>query len=251
MFFDDKNKYDDKTQTIDFQNDYVLIKIGDIYSNEMTYDYIEKIFFNIDASGYYFRVMSKEQYPFDFKFNTKFRIKNEETLIEKVKNKEIMLEPNFGWNSLGEGVIEYCKMKEKYFLTITRIKDRNTLKKKILDTNLIAVNYGAMDRDYYKIVDDDLKNFNLKEELSLSHNNKDFTKNQQNFGMKGVFILDKSLTFGMGYAMTGAIFPINFPKAIPREISLDIFYSFDENEIKNKIIEILNPSYEMTRMSPV
>lgn len=121
-----------------------------------------------------------------------------------------------------------------------------------------------MNRHFYKRIDDNLKKFDLKKELLLSHDNGDEIEFNAieashkgpegqlvNWGTRGVFILDKSLTFGMGYAITGAVFPIHFKRQIAMEISENIFYSFDEDEIKNKIIEILNPSYEMTMMSPV
>ena len=83
----------------------------------------------MDKYGYYFRIQDKVQYPFDFKFNTKFRMKhkrkNTETLIKKIKDNEIKLVPNFGWGSLGDGLVEYCKINKKYLLTITRIKEKN------------------------------------------------------------------------------------------------------------------------------
>jgi len=230
------NKYDKEIQNINFQRDYILITIGEIYSRKIFIKEIFAIFFNIDKNGYYFRVMSKEQYPFDVKSNPKYRMKNKNILIKLIENKEIKLFPNFGWSSLGGGVSEYCTMKEKYLLVITRTKS-----KKILNKNLFSINYGSINRYKYKIINDNLKEFNLKEELSLAHN-KNLKEQPRNFGIKGVLILDKSLTFNMGYAVVAVTITEH---ERPRDISVNIFYSFDEEEIKNKMIELLSPSYIM------
>ena len=90
-----KNIYNKENQTIDFQKDYVLIKIGNVYKKKILYTEISCLFFNMDKDGYYFRLQDKgaEQYHFDYKFNTRYRMINKKNLIEKVKNKKINLVP--------------------------------------------------------------------------------------------------------------------------------------------------------------
>jgi hypothetical protein len=254
------NKYDNEKQTIYFQKDYVLIRIGSMYEKIFLYNEIREVFFNMDEYGYYFRIIAQDQYTFDYKFNTKFRIDNEIFLIEKVKNREISLLPNFGIDGdsygVGNGIWKYCKMKKKYVLTITRIKKPNPAKRVFSNTKFFAVNYGIMNRHFYKRIDDNFKKFDLKKELLLSHDNgeeiefnaieeshKGLEGQSVNWGVQGIFILDKSLTFGQGYAVTSAVFPIHYKKSIAGDISINFFYSFDEEEIKKKIIELLSPSY--------
>jgi len=216
----------------------------------------------MDKDGYYLRLVATDQVYFSHKFNTKYRIKNEKLFLDKVKNKEINLLPNFRWNCLGGGILEYCKIKKRYFLTITRVKNVNKFSRN-LNTNLLAINYGGLNRQCYKVINDDLNTFNLQKELSSTHNeyyddknpkvfnlkeelHKEVTEGQLvNFSTQGVLVVDKSLTFGMGYAITSAVFPIHFHIQVPMEISENIFYSFDEEEIKKKIIEFLSPSYIM------
>lgn len=232
------SKYNNTNQNIEIYENYVLLKIEDIYLKKYFLSEIREIFFNIDEEGYYFRVIANRQLAFDYEYDTKYRINNQNTLIKKVQNKEIKLIPNFGIDVLGEGIIKYCENKKKCFLFIARLKNKLISNKK-----LFAINYGNISRDLYKVISDDLKNFNLEKELLKCHNNLEFSKQSRNFFSKGIFLLDKSLTMGMGYAITVI-------KAMPhnesfQDFSLDIFYSFDEKEIKNKIIELLSSTYTM------
>ncbi len=232
------SKYNNKNQTIEIENNYILLKVEDIYIKKYSISEISEIFFNIDEEGYYFRVIANRQLAFDYEYNTKFRIKDKDALIQKVKNKEIKLFPNFGIDTIGEGVMKYCQRRKKYFLIMTRVRS-----KIIPNKNLFSINYGTINGYFYKTIGDDLKDFNLEEELLIEHDNCDFTKQLQNFGSNGVFLLDKSLTLDQGYAITAI-------KAMPhkngfQDFSLGVFYSFDAEEIKNKIIELLSPSYMM------
>jgi len=232
------SKYNNKSQTIEIEENYILLKIEDDYVQKYLINEIREIFFNIDEEGYYFRVIANRQIAFDYEHNTKFRIEDRDALMRKVKNKEIKLLPNFGIDSIGEGVKKYCQSRKKYSLIMTRVKS-----KIIPNKNLFSINYGTINGYFYKIIADDLKGFNLEEELLVEHKNSDFTKQLRNFGSSGVFILDESLTFGQGYAITAI-------KAMPykdgfQDFSLNVFYSFDTEEIKNKIIEFLSPSYIM------
>ncbi|KIM10047.1 MAG: hypothetical protein KU38_08140 [Sulfurovum sp. FS08-3] len=232
------SKYNNKNQTIEIEENYVLLKIEDDYMQKYLINEIQEIFFNIDEEGYYFRVIANRQIAFDYEHNTKFRIEDKDILMRKVKNKEIKLLPNFGIDLIGEGVMKYCQSRKKYSLIMTRVRS-----KIIPNKNLFAINYGNISRYFYKIIGDDLKDLNLEEELLAEHDNRDFTKQLRNFGSNCVFLLDKSLTLGQGYAITAI-------KAMPhtdgfQDFSLDVFYSFDTKEIKNKIIELLSPSYVM------
>jgi len=245
MNIDKKNKYINEIQTIYFKKNYVLLKIGNSYKNIIFITEIDYIFFNIDKNGYYFRVIAKgsNQYQFDFKFNTKYRIKNKNNLRQKIKNKKIKLIPNFAENTtIGNGCIEYCEMKKKYFLTITTIRSE-------FDKKELFINYGNIDREFYKTTNYDLTKFDLEKEL-LS-DKRDLKKQTMHNGFQGVCILDKSLTFGMGYAITatemGIGHSIDNYELIDyiKKFSIDVFYSFNEEKIKDKIKELLSSSYKI------
>ncbi len=56
-------KYDNEKQTIYFQKDCVLIKIGDVYEKVFLYNEIREVFFNMDEYGYYFRIQANRLAP--------------------------------------------------------------------------------------------------------------------------------------------------------------------------------------------
>jgi len=146
MFFFKFLKF--KKYTLDFQDNYIVIKRGDADIKKILYNEISTVLYNIDSEGYWFNFIDIIDSGLHF-FNkfVKYRIEDEEQLIERVKSKQIILVPNFGWYTRGNGVIEYCKMEKKYFLTITRICTTTTPNQ----DSLFALNYANIDRTLRKI----------------------------------------------------------------------------------------------------
>jgi len=243
----DSNSKEFYNMSINFQEDYILIEKDSLYIKKILYTNMSKVWYNIDSEGYWFvfEDITEEALSINQKI-IKYRLKNKQKLIEKVKSKKIILIPNFGWSLCGDGIFKYVTMQQKYFLTITTIVWDVCLNQ----DNVFALNYANIDRKYYKVINSNLKELNLKQELSTTNLNNQFNKKLFNYSIKGVFILDKSLTFGMGYVITfveihDSKFPNDPDDCTPNFPSIDIFYSFDEEEIKCKIIEFLSPPYEI------
>jgi len=224
------SKYGLGESKIDIDNNTIYLYTGAKYRSMISIGDIVDIVYNIDEAGYYFRVKAtgnkSNQFFFDRKYDIRYRAKNIENFINKIKALHIELTPDFGqYGALYEcqfgGIIQYCTMSSKYLLTLTKGKH-----------NTIYLNHGTFDRSVYGIID--LENLNIEKEMNCSP--KKILSEKKYDVTHGVYILDKSLTFDRGYCLTAV--DLSGCYNTPMVFGDDIFYSFDEEEIKNKIVEL-------------
>lgn len=223
-------KYGLGESVIEIKNDFIYLRIGKKYRSKISIRNITDIIYNIDSEGYFFRVKavgdSDNQFFFDRRYDIRYRAKDIKNFIAKVKDLNIKLTPDFGqygaiYECQHDGIVQYCTTKNKYLLTLTRDKK-----------NIIYVNHGTFDRYKYKTVY--LDNLSLKNEMSFYGN--ETLKTKMHNASYGIYILDKSLTFERGFCLTSV--DLSGCNNSPMVFGDEIFYSFDEDEIKNNIIEL-------------
>ena len=220
-------KYGKGVQTINLIENDIILTIGENHSYTICINEVIDIIYNIDENGYYFRVRDRDndRFSFDRKYDTRYRANRD--FISKIKNSNISLTPDFGqyggiyeWQE--EGIIRHCLLSKKFLLTITVEKDNNYM---------FYLNYGNFSRFNYRITS--FENLNISKELK--NNTININKKMHN-SSSGFYILDKSLTFNRGYCITSV--DLMGCNNSPQVFGDDIFYSFDEEEIKTKIIEL-------------
>jgi len=224
-------KYGLGEQEIFIKDDVINLILGKKYRSEIPISRIVDIIYNIDEDGYYFRIKTAkercEQFFFDRKYDTRYRVKNIKNFIDKIKDLNIKIIPDFGqygaiYECQYDGIIQHCLVNKKFLLTITVEKDSNYI---------FYLNYGDFNRFNYKITFFD----NLHISKELKNNSININTKMHNSSL-GFYILDKSLTFNRGYCLTSV--DLTGCNNSPQVFGDDIFYSFDEEEIKNKIIEL-------------
>ena len=218
-------KYGRGVQTINLVKNDIILTIGENHSYTICINEVIDIIYNIDENGYYFRVKDNDRFFFDIKYDIRYRANRD--FVSKIKDSNISLTPDFGqymgiyeWQN--EGIIQHCLVSKKFLLTITVEKDSNYI---------FYLNYGDFNRFNYKITSFD----NLHISKELKNNSININTKMHNSSL-GFYILDKSLTFNRGYCLTSV--DLTGCNNSPQVFGDDIFYSFDEEEIKNKIIEL-------------
>jgi len=223
-------KYGSSEGEIYIQNDFVYLTVQEDYKSRIAIGNITDIIYNMDNKGYYFRVKAvrknEKQFFFDRKYDIRYRAKNLNVFIESIKSLNIQLTPDFGqygalYEQQQEGIIQYCTLRNKYLLTI--IKDTQ---------NTFHLNHGNFDRNNHKIID--LNNLSIENEMR--HYGQNMSSHKIYNVSFGVYILDKKITFDRGFCL--ATVDLSGCNNSPMVYGDDIFYSFDEEEIKTKIIEL-------------
>jgi len=219
-------KYGQENSIIDFKNDDILLTIGKKYKSIIPLSKIIDIVYNIDEEGYYFRIKDNSQFFFDRKYDIRYRAKNINNLVHKIKSNDISISPDFGqygaiYECQYDGIIRYCIANNKFLLTIS-----------IDNENILYLNYGTFHRYNYKIIT--LDNFSVDKEINLD-GEIPINKKMHNASY-GIYVLDKSLTFDRGYCIVSV--DLSGCQNSPNVFGDDIFYSFNEEEIKTKTIEL-------------
>ena len=226
-------KYGLGESVIYIKNNSLYLRSGKKYEATIPVENIVSIVYNKDNEGYFFRVIANgkknNQFFFDRKYDIKYRASDIDDFIEKIKIFDIKLEPDFGqYGAIYEcqdgGIIKYCIDKEKYLLTIT--KDSKN--------NMFCLNYGVFDKNMCTKIS--LYGLNIGKEINNQNTIKSLPEKMHNYVDFGVYILDKNLSFGRGFCLVEV--DLSGCNNAPMVFGDDIFYSFDEDEIKNRIIEI-------------
>ena len=221
-------KYGLGEEEIFIKDDSINLMIGEKYRSKIPISMVVDIIYNIDEDGYYFRVKTskdrRDQFFFDRKYDIRYRVKNIKVFMAQIKDLNIKITPDFGqygaiYECQYDGIIQYCITENKYLLTLTKDKK-----------SIVHLNYGDFDRYRYKIIN--LDTFNLEEEMTST--GKELIDKEMYNTTYGIYIIDKSLTFNRGYCLTSV--DLSGCNNSPMVFGDDVFYSFDEEEIKNKII---------------
>ena len=232
-------KYGNGTQKISIKGSRLLFYINDKIFDEIPLNDIEVMLYNFDDYGIYFRAKTlnryKYKYFYDRKYDVRYRVDNLSSFCDTLKVNNIRCIPDFGqYGASYEGIknvqctiIEYCLKEKQFLLTLSMDEEGN-----------IFLNHGSFDRVRYEYIN--LDNLDIENEI-LSK--KTSEKKQTNKAFKGVYIIDKKLTCNQGYCLVSIdLSGCNNSATIFSDT--EIFYSFDEKEIKAKIIELFNKKYD-------
>lgn len=214
-------------QKIEFYDDNIILTVGNC-TKKIPIKKVKEIYYNKDfkSNEYYFRVAdnSFDEINFAVKYDIKYKCLDVKKLVNSIENSTIPLIPDIGqisykYNNQKNGILNYCKKHNSYLLSIIAI-----------ECNLACIYYGNFDSNNYMI--EKIDNLNINDLLTMPK--KFFPPAKKNRIKSNLFayIIGKELTFGRGYCL---ITIKNFSILTEKFSIDDVFYSFNESEIKRKI----------------
>lgn len=224
-----ERKCNSKKQTIELENNNIVIKIGNsckrIIHNTHDIDILYNIM--IENDEYFFRVEEKtgidDQLMNDYKYDIKYKCINLPSFMMNCDKLKIPVIPDIGqygvyYNKQKYGIIEYCMRKKMHLLTVTFDKKR------------YCIFYGAESSEMYiniEIGKLDIQKAFAEPEIYFSGDNQH--KIISNYR---VYILSHKITLDRGYGL------IECDSFMPYEIAdyiENISYTNSSDEINKKI----------------
>lgn len=210
---------------IEIYETYIQLKIGQKCIKNILYE-------EIDSIEYYLFIDNPTEYNFyinlkDKSFNhPSFKLEDTKALVAMASKKNIVLYPFF-MRRIGIGAVlgalnAYCAEKGKYLLRCEKNEEN------------IQCSFNS--KDGLMLQTFSMDNFNINLEKSLYALDEKFEKTSSYIPKDDkfiIFILDKSLTLGQGYAVL-PLFDFNFDLLKDK-----IFYSYDEQEIRDEVVRLM------------
>jgi len=204
-----------KNRTMTFDNNSIIVYKKHHVVKKIPLNIVHGLFYNIDDDGYYF-ILETDKY-----LRERYRVKeNIEEFILNISEKGILVEPAIGQLGKENNFINYCMNNNGKILFITKN-----------DNEILNIHFDKFER--YNYLSTSVENLELDSLFKRQSNN--LSKDKADLSMNGVAVINNYLTFGKGYGIVAC-------SILKREgiIFIDDYfiYSEDQDEIKEKIIEL-------------